>query len=201
MGVLRGQIAIVGCGLDYLALYVVVDDVCAAEGASMERSRVFTAGRFCREYPHELAEAQQLRGVPLRHLACGSFHCCAVATRGQLYTFGSRVGLDMSNGNLLGTGDYHQVMNDEHDENVDSDNASDGEGSDSDGPDNPGFMPHATHRQPPRLVAGIGPVVSVSCSTYSTVAITVDGQVFSWGDCDGDALGHTRRSCHEPHLI
>ena len=45
------------------------------------------------------------------------------------------------------------------------------------------------------------PVAEVNCSTYATIAITVDGQCFSWGDCDGHALGHQKASCHRPHPI
>lgn len=48
---------------------------------------------------------------------------------------------------------------------------------------------------------GMGPVAEVACSTYSTIAITVDGRVFSWGDCDGGALGHHETACDTPHWI
>ena len=39
----------------------------------------------------------------------------------------------------------------------------------------------------PRL--SLPPVTSVAASTYSTVAIAMDGRCYSWGDCDGGALG------------
>jgi len=45
---------------------------------------------------------------------------------------------------------------------------------------------------------GLGPVAEVSCSSYTTLAITMDGRAFSWGDCDGDALGHEARRCDTP---
>ena len=38
----------------------------------------------------------------------------------------------------------------------------------------------------------------VSCSTLSTAAVTSDGRVFTWGDCDGGALGHGNRLCDVP---
>ena len=47
----------------------------------------------------------------------------------------------------------------------------------------------------------MGAVVEVSCSTYSTIAITVDGRAYTWGDCDGDSLGHAVEDCHEPRQL
>ena len=38
----------------------------------------------------------------------------------------------------------------------------------------------------------------VSCSTLSTAAVTADGRIFTWGDCDGGALGHGNRLCDVP---
>merc|ERR1740123_3023932 len=56
--------------------------------------------------------------------------------------------------------------------------------------------------QPRRLATqGLGPVAEVSCSTYTTLAVTVDGRVFTWGDCDGGALGHNQVPCDEPHWL
>ena len=40
--------------------------------------------------------------------------------------------------------------------------------------------------------------LQVSCSTLSTAAVTADGRVFTWGDCDGGALGHGNRLCDVP---
>ena len=34
-------------------------------------------------------------------------------------------------------------------------------------------------------------LLQVSCSTLSTAAVTADGRVFTWGDCDGGALGRS----------
>merc|ERR1711871_741866 len=47
----------------------------------------------------------------------------------------------------------------------------------------------------------MGPVAEVSCSSYTSIAITVDGRVWSWGDCDGNALGHSNFNCHSPHWV
>ena len=40
-------------------------------------------------------------------------------------------------------------------------------------------------------IEGLPPVTSVAASTYSTVAIATDGRCYSWGDCDGGALGRS----------
>ena len=29
----------------------------------------------------------------------------------------------------------------------------------------------------------------------------VDGRAYSWGDCDGDSLGHAVSDCHVPHRL
>jgi len=112
-------------------------------------------------------EWQELRGVQLRQLQAGAFHCCALTPRGELYTFGHRYGRDHANGNLLGCGNPDRL---------------------------------ADPIAPPQQVVmdGLGPIAEVACSTYCTVAVTVDGRAFSWGDCDGDALGHTTTPCHSP---
>eukprot|EP01044_Picomonas_judraskeda_P002987 COSAG03_NODE_231_length_10288_cov_49.012170_5_plen_488_part_00 len=197
-------VTMIGCGLDYLALCVAKCDEREdreADGSAdtttgqTGQTKVLTCGRFCREPPHQLTEAPNLRGVPLRQLACGSFHCVAVTTRGQLYTFGSPIGRDQSNGNLLGTGDPRADRTD-----VDELNDSDDDSDDSD------FGVHMrawewTQVQPPRLVRGIGPVASMSCSSYLNIAITVDGRVFTWGDSDGDALGHEEEECNVPRVL
>jgi len=119
-------------------------------------------------------EWEELRGVPIRQLAGGAFHCCAVSTRGELYTWGDQAGRDQSNGNLLGHG-LVEALED-------------------------ATNPMCVR---PRRVAepGLGPVAEVACSTYVTVAITVDGRVFTWGDSDGNALGHSRITCHQPQWI
>ena len=54
---------------------------------------------------HALREWEELRGVPLRQLSAGSFHCVALSTRGEMFTWGHEAGRDSSNGNLLGTGE------------------------------------------------------------------------------------------------
>jgi alpha-tubulin suppressor-like RCC1 family protein len=35
-----------------------------------------------------------------------------------------------------------------------------------------------------------GPVVHVAAASYQTSAVTAAGELFTWGDCDGNALGH-----------
>ena len=41
------------------------------------------------------------------------------------------------------------------------------------------------------------------CGIIHTVPLMcqVDGRVLSWGDADGDALGHNTAPCHVPHLL
>eukprot|EP00928_Gymnodinium_smaydae_P030743 TRINITY_DN22775_c0_g4_i1.p1 TRINITY_DN22775_c0_g4~~TRINITY_DN22775_c0_g4_i1.p1 ORF type:complete len:1701 (+),score=392.27 TRINITY_DN22775_c0_g4_i1:58-5160(+) len=147
------------CGISYLALSIERSDGSTA---------VLTSGRFLQEQT-AVQEWPTLRGLSLRSLVAGSFHCCALTTRGELYSFGDTAGADHSNGNLLGTGERTAGR---------------------------GFQP------PARVDVGGGAVVSeVSCSTYVTIAITVDGRVFSWGDCDGGALGHAERMCDTPHWL
>lgn len=173
------------CGLDYIALCVdrrgQFADVFVnrpGQAPTDPTTSVITCGRFCDEsgffgrdrrrvVVEEPIEWQELRGVPLRQLQAGAFHCCALTPRGELYTFGHRYGRDHANGNLLGCGD----------------------------PDR-----RAEPIAPPQQVVmdGLGPIAEVACSTYCTVAVTVDGRAFSWGDCDGDALGHTTTPCHSP---
>jgi len=149
------------CGLDYLAL-------CVRRTAGRSSTSVLTFGSwlaFEMGRSRTTLEWLELRDIPLRQLEAGAFHCCALSTSGELYSWGHPIGQDHSNGNLLGQG------------RCDS------------------FTP-----QPPRQVVadGLGPVAEVSCSSYTTTAITMDGRVFSWGDCDGDALGHTTENCHLP---
>eukprot|EP00746_Dinoflagellata_sp_MGD_P167754 gnl/MRDRNA2_/MRDRNA2_98631_c0_seq1.p1 gnl/MRDRNA2_/MRDRNA2_98631_c0~~gnl/MRDRNA2_/MRDRNA2_98631_c0_seq1.p1 ORF type:complete len:465 (+),score=73.83 gnl/MRDRNA2_/MRDRNA2_98631_c0_seq1:105-1499(+) len=45
------------------------------------------------------------------------------------------------------------------------------------------------------------PVRHVACSTYTALAVLQDGSVFTWGDCDGSALGHHETRCHLPHPL
>ena len=53
-----------------------------------------------------------------------------------------------------------------------------------------------------RVVLPVGAAVAeVGVSTYSNMAITVDGRVFTWGDADGNALGHANGHCHAPHWL
>ena len=160
--------------------------------ASRSRSQVYTCGSFCRERPHELTPWTALSGLALRQLEAGAFHCCCVTAQGDLYTWGHQFGLDHANGNLLGHGSPPAATNgpvpvDGH-EVIDGLEVNVG-----------GYSLTQGARLPRRvLCAGLGPVTEVRCSTYCTLAITVDGRAFTWGDSDGDALGHSARECHVP---
>eukprot|EP00929_Paragymnodinium_shiwhaense_P015417 TRINITY_DN12350_c0_g1_i1.p1 TRINITY_DN12350_c0_g1~~TRINITY_DN12350_c0_g1_i1.p1 ORF type:complete len:233 (+),score=27.61 TRINITY_DN12350_c0_g1_i1:196-894(+) len=128
-------------------------------------SALLTVGAFIFQQAHQLREWPQLRGVPLRQLTAGLFHCSALTTRGELYTLGDSTGQDGSNGNLLGRGSSHA-------------------------------------QEPSRVnVESMGPIAEVNSTSYATMAITMDGRVFSWGDCDGNALCHDNVHCHEPHWV
>ena len=50
-------------------------------------------------------------------------------------------------------------------------------------------------------VSSLPPVTSVAASTYSTVAIATDGRCYSWGDCDGGALGRSSVNNDAPGLL
>ena len=60
-----------------------------------------------------------------------------------------------------------------------------------------GILPHGVYSPRQVEVEGLGPVAEVACSSYSTAAVGVDGRVWTWGDGDGDALGHPH-PCHRP---
>ena len=165
----------VALGLEYVAVQY------EARGGAR---RVAWAGRFSdNARPRALEASPELDGVELRSLAGGAFHCCALTTAGQLWTFGDEYGPDESNGNLLGLGPRG------------------GAGGAAD-PDplvrQRGDGEHVP--RPPRPVPGLPPVAAVAASTYATLAIAVDGRCFSWGDCDGHALGHAtlRPRCDTP---
>lgn len=174
----------VACGLDYLALQIQRPGDPRTPGSSSTCS-VLTCGLFCRARgyrPHNLREWPELRGLQIRQLVAGSFHCCVLTTRGELYTFGDELGQDSANGNLLGRG---------------RPDTADRDGVVLD------FGQEVANARPPRLVTvnGLGPVAEISCSTYSNVAVTVDGRVFTWGDNDGCALGHHNNTCHVPTRV
>lgn len=132
----------------------------------------------------------------LRQLATGGFHACCVTTSGELYTWGHQFGYDHANGNLLGHGNP-EAMTTGVPTPPDSGEAIQGMEEHVSA-----FGPAFGVRLPRRVAApGLGVVAEVSCSTYSTIAVTVDGRAFSWGDCDGDALGHSGQTCHEPRRL
>ena len=162
----------------------------AASGST--QCQMYTQGRFCREGAHRLRAWSTLSGVPLRQLVAGGFHCCALTTTGDVYTFGHQFGDDHANGNLLGHGPVDLPSNqpvalDEHEPISGME-----EGVAT-------YSPMSGVRMPRRLLSpSLGAVAEISCSTYSTLAITVDGRAFTWGDCDGDSLGHSIEMCHAP---
>ena len=175
----------VAVGMEYIAIFAAerAGGLASSSGgpeataggpdARPTQTKVYTCGRFMPRDRHELYEWEELRGIPLRQLAAGAFHCVALSTRGELYTWGDQEGKDQSNGNLLGHGPIEPVEE---------------------------AYPNTV--RPRRVMSvGMGPVAEVSCSTYQTVAITMDGRVFAWGDSDGNALGHQVATCHTPHWI
>mmetsp|Transcript_39584 Transcript_39584/g.93243 ORF Transcript_39584/g.93243 Transcript_39584/m.93243 type:complete len:1576 (-) Transcript_39584:125-4852(-) len=166
-------VSLIACGLRYVTW--MIRRRSQDSGGHGTRTSVFTAGTFLTDYGGvagnhgSIVRWEQLEDVPLRQLVGGGFHCCALTTRGELYTMGHPLGQDSSNGNLLGLG------RDAYD--------------------------HAIHG-PTRVAApGMGPIAEVACSSYSTIAIAVDGRVFSWGDADGNALGHETFPAHVPSWI
>ena len=157
--------------------------------------QMYTQGRFCREDAHRLRAWSTLSGMPLRQLVAGGFHCCALTTTGEVYTFGHQFGDDHANGNLLGHGPVglpsnQPVAPDEHEPISGME-----EGVAT-------YSPMSGVRMPRRLLSpSLGAVAEISCSTYSTLAITVDGRAFTWGDADGGSLGHSNDECHAPCRI
>jgi len=113
----------------------------------------------------------ELENRPLRQLVCGGFFACAVDGEGQLWTWGSVIGRDGSNGNLLGRGLDH-------------------------------YRCHHQRVSEAGLVRSLpGRVSYVAASSYSSLALLEDGRAFSWGDCDGLALGHQVKRCHVPQPV
>ena len=86
--------------------------------------------------------------------------------------FGDEYGADESNGNLLGLGPRNETQA------------------------TPGPRWHRATR-----VSSLPPVTSVAASTYSTVAIATDGRCYSWGDCDGGALGRSSENNDAPGVL
>jgi len=113
-------------------------------------------------------EISALRSMPLTQLICGGFFGCAVDSKGRLWTWGSVCGPDRSNGNLLGHGRAH-------------------------------YRDHSTALATALPVQTIpNPVQFVAASSYNCAAVTDKGELFTWGDCDGGALGHHETSSHLP---
>mmetsp|Transcript_40841 Transcript_40841/g.89345 ORF Transcript_40841/g.89345 Transcript_40841/m.89345 type:complete len:454 (-) Transcript_40841:261-1622(-) len=117
-------------------------------------------------------ELTELTGVTLKSLSCGGFHACAIDDEDRLWTWGSVKGYDISNGNLLGRGREHYGKNFER-----------------------------SRLPPSRMNNFTQPVREVATSSYTTAVLTMDGKVYSWGDSDGAALGHSAHPCHEPQQV
>jgi len=167
----------VALGLGFMAICIQRSGGEAGQARTAVLSKgCFSSHMFNSSPPHALTDWPQLRNLPIKELVAGNFHCCALTTRGELWTWGSREGADRSNGNLLGTGPRGH-----------GDFTATG----------PGFI----RVDAPEQVQNLGPVAEVRCSSYTTVAILVDGKVYTWGDCDGNALGHDVQECHAPHWI
>ena len=182
----------VACGRNFTAIYTAgeTDDPDAAEGGGRQ---VLTCGAFCFEAPHALRAWAALDGLALRQLSAGAFHCCCLTVAGELYTWGHPWGADHANGNLLGQGPPDAMLADLLPDEDNEPGPRHVNGLERH-PDQ--FGPAHGARLPRRVVGQfpgeppMGAVAEVSCSTYSTIAITVDGMAYTWGDCDGDSLGH-----------
>ena len=124
-------------------------------------------------YKHKVLEVIELAGIELKQLVCGGWFCLALTTSGEVYSWGETRGKDTSNGCLLGR-------------SVD--------GNDS-------FYYSAERVAFPGDVCANGPISYISASTYSALAITATGLICTWGDSDGGALGHTKKTCNKPALI
>lgn len=155
----------VAVGLYYLAVQVSGREVNTGEATTS----VFVKGHYVPlRWVPPFREEPELRGLELRQLAAGGFHCVAVTTRGDVWTWGHPTGSDISNGDLLGRGEAYSALS------------------------TVVACPAMLH------TPGLGPVAEVSCSTYTSVAVTMDGRCFSWGDSDGGALGRQHGGGDQP---
>ena len=118
-------------------------------------------------------EVKEFAGKEFKQIVCGGWFVCFLDDAGSLYTLGHPRGPDVSNGNLLGTGKMERRF--------------------------------ATI---PRLVNfnyfknhSVAPIMHVSASSYSALAIDSNGICYSWGDSDGGALGHDVPMCSAPCVI
>ena len=119
-------------------------------------------------------EVKEFAGKELKKIVCGGWFVCFLDDAGSLYTLGHPRGPDVSNGNLLGTGIMERRF-----------------------------------ASVPRLVNfnhfenhSVAPIVHISASSYSVLAIDSNGTCYSWGDSDGGALGHDiGRQCSAPCVI
>eukprot|EP00750_Incisomonas_marina_P029011 INCI7023.7.p1 GENE.INCI7023.7~~INCI7023.7.p1 ORF type:complete len:1090 (+),score=157.85 INCI7023.7:1929-5198(+) len=156
----------VSVGLYFLAVQVSGQEA----NTGKPTTSIFRQGHFMpvRMVP-PFCEEPGLQGLELRQLAAGGFHCVAVTTRGDVWTWGHPTGSDISNGDLLGRGQSYNEAS-------------------------------VVRLQLPAVLQtpGLGPVAEVSCSTYISVAVTMDGRCFSWGDSDGGALGRQRGGGDQP---
>ena len=86
------HVRLAACGVHFTALCYLGPGDAAPAGERV--SCVATVGVFAprSSRAHNLCEWPQLRGVPLRQLEAGGFHCVALTTRGEVWTFGDQRG-------------------------------------------------------------------------------------------------------------
>ena len=118
-------------------------------------------------------EVKEFAGKEFKQIVCGGWFVCFLDDAGSLYTLGHPRGPDVSNGNLLGTGKMERRF-------VTT-------------PTLVNFNHFKNH--------SIAPIMHVSASSYSVLAIDLNGICYSWGDSDGGALGHDVRMCSAPCVI
>ncbi|KXZ50732.1 hypothetical protein GPECTOR_15g416 [Gonium pectorale] len=123
-------------------------------------------------------------GTPVSRVACGDTHTLVVAGEGELFTFGRN-----QNGQL-GLGHTNDCLSPQRVTALQFGQLGLGDTED---------------RSSPTLVAGAlaGRAVAVlACGWRHTVAVTADGQVFSWGRGVNGQLGHgVEQDLHEPTLL
>lgn len=168
--------------------------------------------------------------------------CLRLALRwsrsGEVFTWGHPWGQDHANGNLLAQGAPEAMLTDLSPD-VDNEPGPGRVAGLEVRPDE--FDMWHGARLPRRVLGDVGAVAELSCSTYSTLAITTDGRArprsngrtpvrppacaaprgrprvprprdarrgastrrraYSWGDCDGDSLGHDVEDCHTPQRL
>eukprot|EP01130_Rhizamoeba_saxonica_P017931 TRINITY_DN8833_c0_g1_i2.p1 TRINITY_DN8833_c0_g1~~TRINITY_DN8833_c0_g1_i2.p1 ORF type:complete len:580 (-),score=122.04 TRINITY_DN8833_c0_g1_i2:587-2326(-) len=113
---------------------------------------------------------EQLSGLKIVDIACGSHHCLALTDDGEVYTWGS-------------SEYYQQASTNEYED------WGGGETAFSSGSYRGGFY------SLPRPIDGFGgsKIVKISCGNLHNVAVSSKGEVFTWGWGIEGALGHGNR--------